>query len=307
MLQIKNQLLLFIFWILLTFSSVTHALYEYTPSDVYTEALKIKQEIEIIRKHFKVPETKDPEQINIQLKPRNVWQKTYEIFVKINILRENYQLPRITESGLEAVKDVDPGLVYEQVKRISAELNIFKTRVGINQQTRPVLQQKEKTPSDVYHLLNSISTQMDSINGKGFTPSFVFAQSMRILEDLNIILAKLNIHERTTPPDRINNSTPSDVFDLTLEIIIEIQRLQAMAGVESIEISSVEKKKITSSDVFNMTGMIISDIQPIKAYLKLSQQVTPPANIYNDKQPADVLQVLGWVLLKIKKIKSLDY
>jgi hypothetical protein len=148
---------------------------------------------------------------------------------------------------------------------------------------------------------------MDSINGKGFTPSFVFAQSMRILEDVNIILAKLNIYERTTPPDRINNSAPSDTFDLSIELIIEIQRLQAIAGIESIDISSLEKKKVTSNDMFNMTGMIISDIQPIKAYLKLSQQVTPSANIYHDKQSADALQVLGWVLRKIKKIKNLDY
>lgn len=303
----KKQLPSITFLMLLIFSPSSQAFYEHTASDVYTEALKVKQEIEIIRKHFKATITKDPEQLHILLKPRNVWQKTYEIFVKINILRHNNQLPRVTEPVLEPVKKLAPGLVYEQVQRILAELNIFKVRIGIKQKIKPVRQQKGKVPSDVYHLLNSISTQMDSINDNALTPSSVFAQSMRILEDLNIILEKLNIHERSTPPDRINNSTSSSVYDLAIEVIIEIQRLQAMAGVESIEISSLEKKNITSSEVFNMTGMILSDIQPIKAHLKLNHQMTPPANIYIEKQPADTLQILGWILRKVKQIKSLDY
>ena len=275
--------------------------------DVYTEALRIGQEIEIIRQHFKAPKAKTPERLNIQLNPRNSWQKTYEIFVKINILRGKNKLPRIEETGLEPVKDLDPSLVYEQVRRILVELDIFKTRMGIAKRAEPVSQQHGKTPSDVYHLLDTISSHLDGVNGKSFTPSFVFAQNMRILEDLNTLLAKLNIHERSSPPNRIPNATPADVFDLALEVMVEIQRLQAMAGIESIEFSALRKKEITPSEVFTMTGMIISDLQPIKAYLNLTQQVTPPAIIYKGKQPADALQALGWALRKIKQIRSLDY
>lgn len=302
--QIKNTLLL---WILLTFSSVSHALYQYTPSDVYTEALRIERKIEIIREHFKAPKINPPARLDVQLKARNAWQKTYEIFVKINVLREKNQIPRIEETGLEPVKDLDPGLVHEQVRRILTELDIFMTRVGITQQAKPAVQQQGKTSSDVYHLLDIISSQLDGINGKSFTPSFVFAQNMRILEDLNTILAKLNIHERTSPPNRIDNASPSDVFDLALVVMVEIQRLQAIAGIESVEFSALKKKNITPGDVFTMTGMIISGLQPIKAYLKLNQRVTPPAMIYKGKQPADALQALGWALRKIKQIRSLNY
>jgi len=307
MFQIKKITYIFITFSLFCFSSTSYALYQYTPSDVYTEALKVEREIEIIRKYFKAPKIPPTEPFYIQLKPRNAWQKTYEIFVKINVLREKNQLPRIEETGLEPVKDLDPGLVEEQVRRIVTELNIFKTRVGISKQAKAAIQQQGKTPSDVYHLLDSISAQLDSINGKSFTPSFVFAQNMRILEDLNSIIAKLNIHDRTGPPNRIDNATPEDVFNLALEVMVEIQRLQAMAGIESIDYLAFKKKHITPGEVFTMTGVIISGLQPIKAYLKLNQVVTPPATIYKAKQPADGLQTLGWALRKIKQIRSLDY
>jgi hypothetical protein len=135
----------------------------------------------------------------------------------------------------------------------------------------------------------------------------VFAQNMRILEDLNTILAKLNIHERSGPPNRINNATPSDVFNLALEVMVEIQRLQAMAGVESVKLPVLKKKNITPGDVFTMTGMIIAGLQPIKAYLSLNHQITPAALIYKGKQPADALQALGWALRKVKQIRSLEY
>ncbi|MCK5829752.1 MAG: hypothetical protein KAH20_05570 [Methylococcales bacterium] len=307
MLQLKNHVPAIIFHLLLSFSSVCQAFYEYTPSDVYTQALKIKQEVEVIRAHLNAPKTKIPQQFNLHFKPRHVWQKSYEIFIKINILRQNHQLPRITVSDLEPVKELDPGLVYEQTQRILAELAIFKDRQGITKKASQIPPQKDKTPADVYHLMNTISIQMDSINGKPFTPSFAFAQSMRVLEDLNTILAKLNIHDRTTPPERKNNVTASDAFNSAIEIIKEIQRLQAIAGVDFIDISTLKKKEITSNDVFNMTGIIISGVQPIKAYLNLNNQITPPANIYSDKQPADTLQILGWILRKFKKIKNLDY
>ena len=292
---------------LLGVSPFSYGLYQYTPSDVYTEALKVEREIEIIRAHFNAPKAAIPERLDVELKPRNAWQKTYEIFVKINILREKNKLPRVEEANLEPVQNLDPWLVHEQVIRILAELNIFKLRLGITQQIQPAPPQQGKTASDVYHLLDTISSQLDAINGKSFTPSFVFAQNMRILEDLNIILTKLNIHDRTDPPSRNNKAIPADVFAVALQMMDEIHRLQTIANIETVDFTALKKKNITPSDVFTMTGLIISGLQPIKAYLKLHHQVTPPANIYQGKQPTDSLQVLGWALRKIKQIRSLNY
>lgn len=295
----------FIFTFLLVFSHVSYGLVEITPSDVYRKNLEICKEIELIRKHFNSPKTAEAAKSVIFMRPRNTWLKTYEILVKINILRSNNQLPRVAEVVLQPLKEFNPGLVYEQMIRILAELNIIKDRIGIKGKIQPVKPQFGKTVSDNYQLLETISTQLDGIIGKSFTPSNVFAQNMRILEEINTILSELNIRERTSPPSRNDDAIPKDVFKVALLLLDEVKRLQRIASVESIDLSSINKTNITPSDVFRLTGLIISELQPIKAYLRIDK-VTPAANIYHDKYPADVLQLMSWALRKIKKIRTLN-
>ena len=121
----------------LSFCSMLQAdeLYQYTPSDVYTEALRIKGDISIISSHFNAENGENPLPVKTSLKPRNVWQKSYEIMVKINILREKYGLPRMEEVQVKPLKNLDPGLTHEQVRRILTELDIFMIRVGISSRT----------------------------------------------------------------------------------------------------------------------------------------------------------------------------
>ena len=293
------------FFSLLIFNPVSHALTNITPSDVYRKTVEISREVELIRQYFNSPKTAVPERLGVFMRPRNTWLKSYEILVKINILRANNQLPRVAEVALQPLQNFDSGLVYEQMIRVLAELNIVKDRVGIRGKINPVKKQVGKTVSDNYHLLETISIQLDSIIGKSFTPSFVFAQNMRILEEINTLLAELNIRERTGPPNRIENTEPKDVFNIALQMLDEVKRLQRVAGIESIDLSAIKKENIAPKDVFRLTGLILSELQPIKAYLRISK-VTPPANIYHGKRPADAGQLMGWALRKIKKIRTLN-
>ena len=293
------------FCILLIFSSASQALIDITPSDVFEKTLQISREVELIRKYFNSPKSATPERLGVFMRPRNTWLKSYEILVKINILRANNQLPRVAEVALQPLQNFDSGLVYEQMIRVLAELNIVKDRIGIRGQIHLVKQQAGKTVSDNYHLLEAISIQLDSIIGKSFSPSFVFAQNMRILEEINTLLAELNIRERTGPPNRIENTVPKDVFNIALQMLDEVKRLQRIAGIESIDLSAIQKENIAPKDVFRLTGLILSELQPIKAYLRISK-VTPPANIYHGKRPADAGQLMGWALRKIKKIRALN-
>lgn len=292
---------------LLTFcSTLQAAFYEYTPADVYTEALKIQGDIKIISRYFNVKTVASPTAVQTRLKPRNAWQKTYEIMVKINILREKYGLPRIEEVQIKPLKKLDPGLTHEQVRRILTELDIFMTRVGISSRTPQAKRQRSKTPADVYNLLNAISTQLDTVIGESFTPSHVYAQTMRILDDLNVILARLDIHERIGPPNKDSNTQPKDVYDTALLAMNEVHRLQRLAAVEPIDFRLFKVGEITPSDVFDMSQMLLAELQPIKAHLELSS-ITTPAQVYSGKNPSDSKQVLEWMLRKISIIHSLEY
>jgi len=293
---------------LLSLCSISFAdeLYRYTPSDVYTEALRVKGDIAVISRHFNIAMVDNPAPVFTQLKPRNAWQKSYEIMVKINILREKYGLPRIEEAQIKPLKKLDPGLTHEQVRRILTELDIFMIRMGISARTPLAEQQTAKTPADVYNLLNALSTQLDAINGVSFVPSHVFAQNMRVMDDLNLILARLNIYERIGPPNKNSDAQPKDVYQTALRVMSEIHRLQMMAAIEPVDFHRFKVGAISPADVFDLSQMLLAEIQPIKAHLQISN-VTLPAQVYSGKTPGDAQQVLGWALRKFAQVHSLEY
>lgn len=281
-------------------------LYQYTPSDVYTEALRIQGDINIISVHFNTAMVTPPMPVQAQLKPRNAWQKSYEIMVKINILREKYNLPRMEEVQIKPLKHLDPGLTHGQVRRILTELDIFMTRVGISSRSPEAKLQTKKTPAGVYNLLNAISAQLDAVNGESFVPSHVFAQTMRIIDDLNLILARLNIYERIGPPAKDSDAEPKDTYQVALLIMDEVHRLQMLAAVEPVDFRFFKLGNIRPADVFDMTQMLLAEIQTIKAHLRIPN-VTIPAQAYYGKTPSDAKQVLEWGLRKISQVKELEY
>lgn len=290
------------------FAPLLHAtsLYQYTPDDVFTEALRIQGDIRIISQHFNIKTNSPPPLVLTKLKPRNSWQKTYEIMVKINTLRERSGLPRIEEMYVAPLLDLDPGMTHEQVRRIHTELDIFMTRVGITKRASKAMREKGKTPVDVYNLLNAISRQLDEVNGERFGFSHVFSQTMRLLDDLDLIIARLNIYERIGPPTKDENTDIVDVYEMAKRLIKEVERLQRMAAVESVKPPLRDPDNLQLSDLNDLVQFLLAELQPLKAYL-LIPNVTVPAQNYAGKTAVDAKQVLEWGYRKITQVRSLEY
>ncbi|MGN7610881.1 hypothetical protein ACQZV8_02230 [Magnetococcales bacterium HHB-1] len=287
------------------------ALVKITSSDVYKQVTEVHHEVHSIRNYFKIKDHIETPEVYMNLQLRNVWQKGYEILFKINLLRKKHGLPRIAEIGLEPVRHLEPGLVYEVVQRIFVELEIFKFRLNIPTIERPRSTEedpgKDQKPIDVFNALNHISDELDQIIGTSLTPSAVFAQGMRILEDVNVILDFLNIYDDTEPPDKRLNAQPIDVFRQSFSVLHEIQRLQSSVHMEKVNFSPLLNSTAESADVFNMLVMLLAELQPMKASLGLNHFVTPPAAYYTDKSSADVYQLLGWIQRKLKRIRALEF
>ncbi len=280
-----------------------------TPNEVYAEVMLIKDEMYSLLKHYDI-EHKDEKirsemYINTKLMPRNVWQKSYEILVKINMLRAAHKLARIEPIGMEPVLNLNPDMVYEQTQRILTEIKIFKIRNAIEEISHKKRKFKNKTPLDVFNALSYISVLFDDLNMGSFTPSYVFAETMRIYDDLNTILEYLKINDETIPAPRNEYATPLDTFNESMKILSKIQKIQASAGIKGVDFSAFIKERPTPSDVFTMTQMIIAELQTIKAYIGLHHYITTPAIVYVNKTPSDVDQLMKWNLRKISLIGSL--
>ena len=280
-----------------------------TPNDVFSEVVLIKKYVRYLSEYYSIEINVDGiekrTKVRADLKPRNVWQKAYEILVEINILRNKHGLPTIVPVNMSPVLNLNPDLVYEQTQRIQTELKVFFYRNDIE---IPKFQKEvfvNKNPIDVFNGLSVISEMMDTLNGSKFTPSYVFAENMRIYDDITNILNRLGIKDNTIPAKKKKNATPNDAFSAAMKVLDKIRQLQVDVGIVYVDFSSFKKDKQTPSEVFGITQMIIAELQTIKAYLGIND-ITPPAKKYILKTPSEVEQLISWNLRKLNLITSLN-
>jgi len=275
-----------------------------TPSKVYQKVMKLHEEVHLIKHYFGIE--KEPELVEIKTKllPRHVWQRTYELFVKINILREKYNLSIIEPVNMEPTLNLTSVFTYEQVLRLLQEVKILKLRLGISKESDAITPYHNKTSTDVYNLLNIISRDFDLINGKEFTPSYVFSEALRIYEDFQVIFNKLKLEDQTTPPLKDKNARVEDSYRMALELLGTIKEVEVKMGLESIDFDAFKRNNITSSDVFEITQAILAQLQMIKAHIGLIHAITRGAQKQRDKSSADVAQMLGWLLKKSNKLSQ---
>ena len=280
-----------------------------TPSEVYSQVMLITEEMHFLLKYYDIEHDHDGiikrTTISTKLKPRNVWQMTYEIMVKINILREEYDLPVIEPVNMAPILNLNPDLVYEQTQRILTELQIFKTRQGIVSPSFEMKTYKGKTPLDVFIGLTHISFSFDELNGGRFSPSYVFGEQMRLYDDITLILHYLQIPDKTIPKKKNLKATPEDVFDESMRALEKIKQLQISVGLSFVDFKEFKKGNESPGEVYTITQMLIAELQTIKAYLGI-KDITAGATKYNTKTPIEVEQLVSWNLRKLNLIHSLN-
>ncbi|HLC16627.1 MAG TPA: hypothetical protein VJL89_10420 [Thermodesulfovibrionia bacterium] len=275
-----------------------------TPSEVYMKAEEIAREAELLKRHFGINETVAFEPFQVDLQPRHVWQKLYFIHTKINVLRTKNKFPGITANSMEPVLQLEPYLNYEQAQRILLELHILKDRLGIKEEITPVETIEGKQSVDVFNKLHEVSLQLEALNREPVTAEYVFAEAMRVFDDVVTILQWFDIDDKTFPPAKVGNVTLSQTLDETFAMMKEIQRLQRHAGLQITDFSPFHKKEdVRMSDIFNMTGMCLAELMPLKAYTGI-KELTPAAQYHEAKTIVEVHQLLSWITRKLKLVRE---
>ena len=281
---------------------------EMSPSDVYSQVTLLKEHAHYILKSYNVKHDHEGIETRVlshtNLKPRNAFQKTYEIMIKLNVLRETHGMVRIEPVNIAPTLNLHPDLVYEQVRRLLEEFRIFEARSDMKEETYKPMAFKGKTPVGVFNALSAVSEALDEINGGKFTPTYVYAENIRALDDVTLILNALRIEDNTIPAKIKKDATSRDSFDVAIKTLQKIKQLQILSGIEHVDFSEFEKGAHAPSDVFTMTQMILAELQTLKAYLKIDSS-TVPAYLSDDKTPVEVNQLMGWNLIKLNQISSL--
>jgi len=297
------------YFIIALFLTLSLSAKNISSSEVYSQVALITDEIHFLLKHYGIEHDHDGiikrTQVTTKLKPRNVWQMTYEIMVKVNILREEHKLPIVEPVNMVPVLHLNADLVYEQTQRILTELHIFKTRLEIKSPVFEVQKFRGKTSLDVYNSLSHISKSMDELNKGIVTPSYVFGEQMRLYDDITLILQQLHISDKTIPKKKKIGATPADVFDTCMNVLEKIKQIQISAGIDFVDFMEFKKGNESASEVYTITQMIVAELQTIKAYMGI-ESITSAAIKYNTKTPAEVGQLVSWNLRKLSLIQSLN-
>jgi len=282
---------------------------EITPSQVYAEVERIEADLLAIMRYRQVSPVVYHRTLAVELQSRHVWQMTYEVMVKINILRRQENYPTIAVGTLNPTENLHPKMVFDQTQRILTELNLIKVRLNLVtvSPTPPAKHYTGKRANDVYLLLNKVSTNLDALIGYGFTPSDVFAQVMRVNGDIDAILHALNIYDDAFPPAKKHNSQPIDAMHAAVRLLHTINQLQRKLSLPVSDVSTLmDMSHIQPADVFEMMGLITSELQPIKYALSLYHVRTPFSRYYQGKTPSDVEQLIGWCDNRLQQALSVQ-
>ncbi|KJR42153.1 hypothetical protein MCHI_001952 [Candidatus Magnetoovum chiemensis] len=197
-----------------------------------------------------------------------------------------------------------PSINYEQTIRILAELDILKKRLAISENTAPVELEHGKDPTDVFNKLRDALLQIGALNNEEISPNYVFAEIMRGYEDITVMLQALHIEDRSFPPAKKTDAEPKDSLAAAFDLMKEIQRLQRDAGIERTDFTPFYKtNSVSPSEVLIMIGMCLTELQTLKAYMDL-KYITPPAQRYYAKTPADVHQLTIWLSRRLSLIQT---
>lgn len=280
---------------------------EMTSTQLYNQLQLFDAHLSAFKHHYEIDDSHDKEYDNYtkgDFKANHIWQLVYMINVKINTFRKQHNLPRIEEVGIEPLVDMKTNLAYGMIKRQLAEIEIIRDLIDIKDKIDAPVYEKEKNMTDVFNKLLHVSHELDLLINHKITPSTVFSQAMRLYKDVSLVLQSLNILDTQLPDKKNENLTPEDAFKKVMELISHIQKIQIKLGLERTDFNGLKKEIIEPEDTFIAIQMALAEFQSIKAVLGLTTNVTAPSELYENKTPSDVEQLIELIIKRVNLIQS---
>jgi hypothetical protein len=245
----------------------------YTPNDVYAEALLLEKNI----KQWKEKEGKTntwvkfPVESNYQ--PRHAFLKAIEILEKINRYRVNVIKTGPIPVNYSVGRAITPNEVYNEVHHAREEMLAMLQNIGIfldETKTKETL--TNKTPSDVYAKLKEISFALDeSLGLKGVLPSDVYNRSLQMVSLAKFLRDSQNLSPNVPKVKRTKGKLSNHSLASVKTLISKINDIEKNLGMVPVKITRVPKRVINPSDVYYEIGIVIAELQRIQYKLGLER------------------------------------
>jgi len=175
-----------------------------------------------------------------------------------------------------------------------AELSLFP-----NVQLPPALNatSTDKTPSDVYRELWSVSLALDPVLGiRGLKPTDVYAQSLTVLEQVKFLRITQNEQKKIPKPKRSKNKHPNHSLAQTYALLSKIATAEQNLWIDPVHVPTVPKREILSGEVYDALQIVRAELERIKFRLGVERRFNIPL-VEGIKTPDDVIANLKWATL----------
>lgn len=277
---------------------------EATPAEIYAQAVRIELEVASLKRHWKVAgEAKITHRNSAESRPAHVWSRCYVILLKLGKLRRHLGLPYVEPIGIEPSLDMPLNPVWGMTQRILNEIHILKFFLDVPGEVPATALVAGKRLIDADNTLTRISHELDLLAGP-VTATEVYAEAMRINEEVNAVLRHLGVFERAVPPPRPEALEPEEVLRAAIVLLEEVRRIERVHGMAMPELQELDTgDKAALDEALIMVEFALAEFDRVKARIGMAHRVAVPSTYAQDKKPADVVQLLGYITDKLRQIR----
>ncbi len=265
-----------------------------TPDDVFQKVMELSEKIQWLRRDRNVddPWPELPEQSGKE--PRHVLQKALEILAKINRYRLIKGMGAISTSHFPG-RDITPNEVFSMVERLTEEIDLLLPPAQRGPKPHPPILNGH-TPSHVYKALWEASRAMDPVLGiRGFNPSDVYAQSLRVVEMVKILRKSQNLPLDVNKPELGSGHHPNHALAAVYRLQKKVSQAEKALWMTPVEVPVVPRRVIIPTEVYDATEIVLAELQRIMYRLGLERDVEVPPTVPG-KTPDDVIRNLEWAI-----------
>ena len=289
-------------WTLLVVSGAAHGAEDalpgegvnVTPSHVFQATRDLIAEIDILRNELGVYDYPVEAEMQEGRASVHVYAKTLEVLWKVSRVQSRLGLTPV-EVGQIPVREIDQRDVLRSVLGIIDELRRIKTQMVVQTTIEPADFVGGKTQSIVYKSLADASFLLDGLHGRPLTPTDIYSSAESILDEMELIAAKLRVPLRLEPPMVEGSKTVKEVAQQVLRATYKVVSLQARLGMDPSAVPTMTLVRITPSEVFDATNVLLAEMNRIKVHLDINLPWEPRPDARN-KRPEHVFALIMLII-----------
>ncbi|MDE0036215.1 MAG: hypothetical protein OXU77_01495 [Gammaproteobacteria bacterium] len=223
--------------------------------------------------------------------PVHIYVKSLEVLTKLSAVQRKFGVPA-AEVGRIPFKEIEPEDVLANVAYILREVRKIKAQMVIEREIEPAPLAGGKTASSVYKSLADASFLLDGLRGRPLTPDDMFRNAGYVLDEMELIAAKLKVPLDFELPEISGAKRPVDVAQQVLRATYKVINLQTRLGMDASGVPGLTLVRVTPSEVYDATNMLLAEMARIKLHLDINVPRDDDGTEPRGKKPEDTFAVV---------------